>query len=221
MVQRQDVARKYGTKVYSFQDEYDSYDQLRKEYLKLADIADRRMRRLEEYQAKDKKYENILKFAYDKAIYDIQAETGFNTYRFKQGVPKEGNVLTIQSRINDVLKFLNSPTSTITGIKAVYSERAKKINEIYGLDLTWENMADFFENDLVTSMKQDFASKTAMQTLGKFYRNKDEILDMFQKKGYNPTKFVSEKTDTKMTAKQMKYLYDHQNELEQLTKLFK
>ena len=147
--QRQKVAEDYGNKVWRFPDEAQSYDALRKEYMHLADIADRRMRRLEEYAGKEPAYANILKFAYDKAIWDIQAVRGEGAYRFAGGVPKTGNTLKMQSRINDVLKFLNSPTSTISGIKKVYGARAKTINEKYGMDLTWENMADFFENDLL------------------------------------------------------------------------
>ena len=216
--QRQKVAEDYGNKVWRFPEEAQTYDELRKEYMHLADIADRRMRRLEEYAGKDPAYANILKFAYDKAIWDIQAERGENAYRFAGGVPKIGNVLTIQSRINDVLKFLNSPTSTISGIKKVYGQRASAINEKYGMDLSWENMADFFENDLVQATISDFASDTAMKMLGKFYRNKDEILDIFAmtKNKSDIKAFNSTLTNTKLTAKQMRYLFDNQGKLDDL-----
>ena len=216
--QRQQVAKDYGNKVWRFPDDVQTYDGLRKEYMHLADIADRRLRRLEEYSAKDPAYANILKFAYDKAIYDIQAERGFDAYRFAGGVPKEGNILEIQSRINDVLKFLNSPTSTISGVKKVYGSRAKTINEKYGTDFTWENMADFFENDLVRSTINNFASDTAMKMFGKYYRNKDEILDIFAKtKNKNDIKaFSSSETNTKLTAKQMRYLFENRDKLDDL-----
>lgn len=216
--QRQKVAEDYGNKVWRFPEDAQSYDALRKEYMHLADIADRRMRRLEEYAGKDPAYANILKFAYDKAIWDIQAVRGEGAYRFAGGVPKTGNTLEMQSRINDVLKFLNSPTSTISGIKKVYGARAKTINEKYGMDLTWENMADFFENDLVQATISDFASDTAMKMLGKYYRNKDEIQEIFAKtKNKSGLKaFSSENTKTKLTAKQMRYLFDNQGKLDDL-----
>ena len=218
VVQRQKTTSYYGQKVYKFPEDASSYDDLRKAYLHLADIADRRMRRLEEYASKDKKYANILKFAYDKAINDIEAEMGSGAYRFKAGALANGNILNIQSRINDVLKFLNSPTSTISGVKKVYGKRAKVINEKYGLDLTWEQMADFFENESVQATIHNFASDTAMKMIGKYYRNKDEIQEIFDKannKSYIQA-FSSEKTSTKLTAKQMRYLYQQRTKLDDL-----
>lgn len=216
--QRQQVAEEYGNKIWRFPENATSYDELRKEYLHLADIADRRLRRLEEYSAKDPAYENILKFAYDKAIWDIQAERGPGTYRFRGDVPKKGQTIVIQSRINDVLKFLNSPTSTISGVKKVYGQRAKVINEKYDMNLTWENMADFFENDLVRATIADFASDTAMKMLGKYYRNKDEIDKIFsltQNKA-KISSFSSKETNTKLTARQMRYLFEQREKLEDL-----
>ena len=216
--QRQQVSEDYGNKVWRFPENATSYDELRKEYLHLADIADRRLRRLEEYSAKDPSYENILKFAYDKAIWDIQAERGPGAYRFKGDVPKKGKTIVIQSRINDVLKFLNSPTSTISGVKKVYGKRANAINEKYGMDLSWENMADFFENDLVQATISDFASDTAMKMLGKYYRNKDEIQDIFAmtKNKSDIKAFNSALTRTRLTAKQMRYLFDNRDKLDDL-----
>ena len=216
--QRQKTTSYYGQKVYKFPEDASSYDDLRKAYLHLADIADRRMRRLEEYASKDKKYANILKFAYDKAINDIEAEMGSGAYRFKAGALANGNILNMQSRINDVLKFLNSPTSTISGVKKVYGQRAKVINEKYGLDLTWEQMADFFENESVQATIKNFASDTAMKMIGKYYRNKDEIQEIFDKANNKSDiqTFRSEKTSTKLTAKQMRYLYQQRTKLDDL-----
>lgn len=216
VAQRQKTASDYGQKVYKFPEDASSYDDLRKAYLHLADIADRRMRRLEEYASKDKKYANILKFAYDKAINDIEAEMGSGAHRFKAGALADGNILNMQSRINDVLKFLNSPTSTISGVKKVYSQRAKVINEKYGLDLTWEQMADFFENESVQEIIQNFASDTAMKIIGKYYRNKEEIEKIFGnvKDSKQITAFKSESTDTRLTAKQMRMLYRNKRRLD-------
>ena len=218
VAQRQKTTSDYGQKVYKFPEDASSYDDLRKAYLHLADIADRRMRRLEEYASKDKKYANILKFAYDKAINDIEAERGSGAHRFKAGALANGNILNMQSRINDVLKFLNSPTSTISGVKKVYGQRAKVINEKYGLNLTWEQMADFFENELVQAMIQNFASDTAMKIIGKYYRNKDKIQEIFDKANNKSDiqAFSSEKSSTKLTAKQMRYLYQQRTKLEDL-----
>lgn len=218
VAQRQKTTSYYGQKVYKFPEDASSYDDLRKAYLHLADIADRRMRRLEEYASKDKKYANILKFAYDKAINDIEAERGSGANRFKAGALANGNILNMQSRINDVLKFLNSPTSTISGVKKVYGQRAKVINEKYGLNLTWEQMADFFENESVQATIQNFASDTAMKMMGKYYRNKDELREIFDKANNKSDiqAFSSEKTSTKLTAKQMRYLYQQRTKLDDL-----
>jgi hypothetical protein len=203
--------------VYDFPDQLHTYDELRKEYIRLAKLADDRIRILEDY-SKRPEYEDILKFAYAKAMEDIAAYRGEDAKRFKGGVPKEGNILTIQSRINDVLKFLNSPSSTITGINRIYSARAKKLNEKYGMDLTWENMADFFENDLVRSTISEFASDTAMKMLGKYYRNKEEIDKIFSsvENASKIAKFKSENTKTTLSAKQMRYLYEQREKLQDI-----
>ena len=224
-IQESGVNKKPRLKVYEFPEDATTYDELRKAYLKLADTADRRLRRLEEYASKDKSYEDILKFSYAKAMYDIEAQRGEGKNRFMGGVPKKGNILTIQSRINDVLKFLNSPSSTIEGINIIYGERARTINDIYGLDLTAVDMGDFFENDFVQNAISTFASDTAMKVLGKYYRNKDEIDKLF--KQYNKDKkakkldikaFKSEQTNTKLTAQQMEFLYNNKGKA---AKLFK
>ena len=224
VAQRQKTMRKYTVgdstvelRVYEFPDHLNTYADLRKEYFRLAKLADDRIRILEDY-SKRPEYEDILKFAYAKAMEDIAAYRGEDANRFKGGVPMEGNKLTIQSRINDVLKFLNSPSSTITGINRIYSARAKTLNEKYGMDLTWGNMADFFENDLVRATISEFASDTAMKMLGKYYRNKDEIDKIFEgvKNKAKIARFKSENTKTTLSAKQMRYLYEQREKLQDI-----
>ena len=153
---------------------------------------------------------------------DIQAELGPDATRFKAKVPKTGNVLTLQSRINDVLKFLNSPTSTISGIKKTYERRAMKVNQHYGLELTWQDMADFFENGVVEKAFSTFASDTAMKIMGKYYRHKDEIQDIFDK--YEKDKKAGKKVKlgtykegkTRLTRLQMEFLYENRDQAEKL-----
>ena len=76
-------------------------------------------------------------------------------------------------------------------------------------------MADFFENESVQEMIQNFASDTAMKTIGKYYRNKEEIEKIFEKvkDSKQLTAFRSEKTDTRLTAKQMRMLYRIKDDL--------
>lgn len=202
-------------KIYKYPEDVNSYDELRKVYLRLADTADRRLRRLEEYSSK-KEYADILKYAYAKAMDDIHSERGSDATRFKGGVPKKGNVLSLQSRINDVLKFLNSPTSTIEGVKLSYEQRARTLNDKYGMNLTWQEMANLFESGVAQDMISNLASDTAMKTIGKYYRNKDEIEKIFEKvKEPKQLKaFKSESTNTKLTAKQMRMLYNNKNRLD-------
>ena len=57
-----------------------------------------------------------------------------------------------------------------------------------------------------------------MKMIGKYYRNKDKIQEIFDKANNKSDiqAFSSENTSTKLTAKQMRYLYQQRTKLDDL-----
>lgn len=141
------------------------------EYFKrLAKQADKRMRRLEDL-AKQPGYENVLKWSYAVAQHEL-AGLGADRWervpnRTATGAISQQN---LQRRLNAVKRFLESPTSTKRGIGKVYQERANTLNERYGTEFTWEEMAKFFESGMFQALDMEYGSKTKMKALGVIMR---------------------------------------------------
>lgn len=118
-------------------------------FRQLAKAADQRLLRLERL-ADQEGFEPVLNYAYQSAMYNIKRMTGNpNATRFNVTLQKnkDGSIdkAALHARINAVKKFLESPTSTKTGILKVYKKRADTINERYGTDFTWEELASYHE----------------------------------------------------------------------------
>ena len=153
------------------------YEELVKEYRKLAKRADQRLVRLEAL-SRSSKYENVLKYAYRVASKNIE-RYGYvkNRPRFNTKPPENSN--TLQAKINDIKHFLESVSSTKRGIVSVYEKRAKKLNKnmkLKGDDkFTWQELADFFQSNSYEKLASSFGSKTVFDTIGKIKKNLPEI----------------------------------------------
>ena len=144
-------------------------------YKRIAKVADQRLVRLERY-AGNKNYKNILSYAYEAALYDIRALTGdpeatrFNRVpaKTKSGAVNQQN---LRAKINAVKRFLESPTSTKQGITKVYKQRAATINNKYGTDITWQEMANYYSSSMAEKIENDYkASKSIVRALGALKR---------------------------------------------------
>lgn len=159
---------------------------LEKEYRKMAKRADQRLVRLEQL-AKLPEYSGVLNFAYRKAQRDIRAWSGENASRFNTKPPSNTNQL--KAKIADIKRFLESASSTIgktketKGIKEIYQDRADTINERYGTDFNWRDLARLFESNLYKKIKSkdDYDSKTEMQTIANISANFNEIKQAIRK----------------------------------------
>lgn len=159
---------------------------LEKEYRKLAKRADQRLVRLEQL-AKSPEYSGVLNFSYRKAQRDIRAWSGENASRFNTKPPSNTNQL--KAKISDIKRFLESASSTIgrtketKGIKEIYQDRADTINERYGTDFNWRDLARLFESALYNKIKSkdDYDSKTEMQTIANISANFDEVKQAIKK----------------------------------------
>ena len=92
---------------------------LMKEYRRLAKVADQRLVRIEAAKH-DKGYGSIEKYAYANAMRSIHSFSGEGAKRFNTKPPD--NPQALQRKINDILVFLNSPTTTKSGVKKVYEK---------------------------------------------------------------------------------------------------
>ena len=149
-------------------------------YTRLAKQADQRLVRLEKLST-EPGYENVTKWAYAQAQYDIKALFGDDRTRFnvKPRKLKSGKYSEkqMQAAISSMKQFLLSPTSTKGGINKVYGERAKTINERYGTDFNWKELAQFFENDMDSILDLQYGSKTKMRSIGTIQRHQWKSVD--------------------------------------------
>lgn len=132
--------------------------QLRAEYKRLAKAADRRLRNLE-VASKKEEFKPITKYAYARAMKDIEHRFGEGEVRFDKRLPASYSKAQIQAAIADVQTFMKSPSATITGVKKIYGERAKVLSEKMGRKYSWSEVAVLFENNtfdrLVAKMSSD------------------------------------------------------------------
>ena len=159
-------------------------------YKTLMRQANARMTRIENNT--DPRFASMKKYAYRKAVYDIKGFEGAEeeSRRFRaDDIPltKAGTVNKneLHKRISAAKRFLDSPSSTKTGIRAVYEHRAKTVNQRYGYEigedgkrhrrkdwqnLTWEDMANYYESDIAEQNDQQYGSKTEVRALGAIKR---------------------------------------------------
>lgn len=109
-------------------------------YHRLADAADHRLIRLEA-MAYESDFEGVKKFAYARAMKNLEVWGG---NRFNTKMPESVNLRN--EKIADIIHFLQSPTSTKTGIVNVYKKRAETIKQEYGIDLKWQDMGRLMES---------------------------------------------------------------------------
>lgn len=159
-----------------------SYDNLLKEFKKLAKRADQRLVRMEQTGKT-----NVG--AYRGAMRKISQFSAGGT-RFNIKPPKD--IRGLRSRISAVREFLSSETSTAKGRKAVSARIRSTIKDKYGLDLkTDAEVEAVFEGGLWSQLNARFGSDTAIQILATVQQSdekvKDAILDASDRY------FVSEK----------------------------
>ena len=167
------------------------------EYKKLARKADARLRAIEKY-SEQKYYKGIERYAYARAIRDIELWSGSGKKRFDTKPPD--SLQGIRAKINDIKTFLESPTSTKAGVTEIYKKRADAINERYGTDLTWQQIADYYTSAAHEKAAEMYGSKTELlvfasevskvdvdkinSTLRRNYANIEYVRENLKKKGW-------------------------------------
>lgn len=163
----------------------DDYNELVKVYRTLAKSADQRLVRLEAYRH-EKGFKTAEKWAYARAMHDIKVWSGSEANRFNVAPPSSKTDLI--SKIQDIKHFLQSPTSTKQGIISAYKKKADSLNKTMRkdnpdwTDLTWKDMAQYFDSKLHDKIDEQYGSKTKFQIISSLKKNKKAILEEIKEK---------------------------------------
>lgn len=123
----------------------DAFKSELKEFQKLAKRADERLRNIRDNYSKREGFENMINWAYKKAMRDIKHWSGNDATTFNQGASKL-SLNQLRAKKHDVEEFLNAPTSKISSTIDLYQRRADTINERYGTNFSWEELGTVFED---------------------------------------------------------------------------
>lgn len=177
----------YKKKTAADMSEYEK--QLRAEYKVLAKRADQRLVRLEAYSERSE-YENIMKWAYANAQYDIRSFFGTEATRFNRKLSNSLGWQQVLARVNAVRSFLESETSTISpvkedvkyglrrveGVLSMYQQKANSFNKTMGSDFTWEEFGEFMEQKMYANMVDKLGYAVAKLRLGRMKETKEQVL---------------------------------------------
>lgn len=157
-----------------------SYNDLVKEYRKLAKRADQRLVRLEKLSTQ-KDFRQVKQWAYKNAVTDaLQWGANVNKPRFNIAPPK--STISLKAKIQDIKNFLEKPTSTRSGIIDVYEQKAQTLNEKYkdyGLNLNWSDVGTFFESNLYKKLAKKYSSGTVIKAIATIKQNEGKVLKDF------------------------------------------
>lgn len=171
---QQERMEKYGIKAAGIKEG----ETLEHAYRRLAKQTDQRLLRLEEL-SKQPFFKGVKTYAYGLAAKDAR-EWGGSVEKPRFNIAAPENKKQLQAKINDMIRFLNSPTSTKSGIIKMYQKRTDALNKKYGTNFTWQEAGRFFENEK-DKFAKDWVSSMVLTAIG-----------VMQK---NPEKFVSDMVD--------------------------
>lgn len=187
-------------------------------YRRVAKMADQRLVRLEALEGQ-KNFKKVTKYAYKKATIDAMM-WGANPEkpRFNIKPPVNTNArgnledmlnrTSTRAKINDILNFLEKPTSTKAGIIGIYQKRADSLNKNTavieaGLHFTWQDVGDFFESRLYKKMLGGFGSETNIKSIGILKDNEVKLLEAFKADKDNHIKTADTRSATYKLTQQM------------------
>lgn len=157
-----------------------TYNDLVKEYRKLAKRADQRLVRLEKL-SKQKDFKQVKQWAYKNAVTDaLEWGASVNKPRFNIAPPK--STTSLKAKIQDIKNFLEKPTSTRSGIIQVYETKAQTLNDKYreyGLNLSWSDVGTFFESTLYKKLSKKYSSGTVIKAIATMKQNEGQLLKDF------------------------------------------
>lgn len=157
-----------------------TYNDLVKEYRKLAKRADQRLVRLEKLSTQ-KDFKQVKQWAYKNAVTDA-LEWGANVNKPRFNIAPPTSTISLKAKIQDIKNFLEKPTSTRSGIIEVYEKKANTLNEKYkeyGLNLNWSDVGTFFESSLYKKLAKKYSSGTVVKAIATIKQNEAQVIKDF------------------------------------------
>lgn len=156
------------------------------EYREKAKRADQRLVRLEALSYEEH-FEGVLKFSYAGAMLDIERWGGDK--RFNTAPPTK--LTELQAKISDIDKFMSKVSSNKRDIVKFYKTRAETFNKgrvdksgetyggfgkEFGVEFTWEDIANYYEDRKGQREAVKLASNTEVRVLATIKRlHEDEL----------------------------------------------
>lgn len=132
-------------------------------YYRIAKSADERLKALEKL-ANEPGFHEVKNWSYKKAQQNIKRWSGESGKpRFNKKAPESDAEL--RAKIKDIKEFLDAPSSSKRTIVKFYKNRANTINKSQGTNLTWKDLADFFENDKNQQIFKTYGSGDTFRVL--------------------------------------------------------
>lgn len=147
-------------------------------YRTLAKTADQRLVRLEGYQH-DKNFKDATRYAYSRAMRDIEQYSGEGATRWNTK-PPEGNA-ALRAKIEDIKHFLESETSTKKGLQRIANQKLDKLNKNFGTNMSWSQWRKYFDSKLSDKTDKSFGSKTRVRAFVWISQNKEQVVKDLQK----------------------------------------
>lgn len=158
------------------------YMELWKQYAKESKLADQAMRRLEGL-SRHEHFKGVLKYAYKKAQKDaMRWSPDKNKDRFRFDTVAPATLKGLQNKLADIRDFMSKKSSSKQKILQTYQKRLDSLNkrhiDLFGQasGLTWQDMADFWENNVMDKMEANMkSSDVAIMVVGAFKKMEPEI----------------------------------------------
>lgn len=152
--------KEYGLKVYDIE----PGESLEHAYKRMAKVSNQRLVRLERLDRSNSEFTGVKQFAYTQAMKNIEIAYGDGHHRFNETkIPTDQ--LELMDKINIMRKFLNSQTSTKSGIIKTWQARAKTFNKNNETNFTWQEIAAFYESGKDERLDAKFRYKNALYFL--------------------------------------------------------
>lgn len=159
-------------------------------YRLAAQAANKKLQRLERL-SRQPGYENVKNWAYRSAMSDIHALRGEGARRFPSLPGKIPTDPAAQAKLETQIRrsmkaiehFREMPTSTKSGIKRSYKNRAKSFSQGAGVEFTADDLAGVFESGLWQMLRSaGFGSETTRRVIGEIQDNKADLQKLRDRK---------------------------------------
>jgi hypothetical protein len=143
----------------------------------------KRLQRLERLSTQSG-FEGAKNWAYRSAMSDIKALRGASARRFPSAPKQIPSDPLARAKIETLIRmsrkamerFREMPTSTKTGIKQSYKNRAESFSKGAGVEFTPDDLAGVFESGLWQMLRSaGFGSETTRRVIGEIADNREDL----------------------------------------------